>query len=87
RLARALGAQVVGGAFAASAGVIEASAVIERGAALAPEMCVAIGHPVIDLAGAASKVTIGASNKAPGGALPAGVAANLGDLARMLEER
>jgi hypothetical protein len=87
RLARVLGAQVVGGAFAASAGVIEAGAVIERGAALAPEMCVTIGHPSIDLAGAASKITIGASDRAAGGALPAGVAASLGDLARMLEDR
>ena len=87
RLARVLGAQVVGGAFVASAGVIEAGAVMAHGAALAPEMCVAIGHPAIDLAGAASKVTIGASDKAAGGGLLAGVAASLGELAQMLEER
>ena len=87
RLARVLGAPVVGGAFAASAGIIEPGAVLERGAALAPDMCVAIGHPAIDLAGSACKITIGAPDKGSDGTVPPGVAANLDELARMLEER
>src|SRR5690606_19412777 len=39
RLARALGAQVIGGAGAARAGAVEPGAIAERGAPLAPELC------------------------------------------------
>ncbi len=87
RLARALGAHVVGGAGAANAGVVEPGAVVARGAALAPEMCVSIGHPAIDLAGAVCKITLGASEKKRDAAIPAGLADSLGELARLLEER
>lgn len=88
RLAKVLGAHVVGSAHAASAGVVAPGAVLERGAQLAPELCVSIGQPAIDLAGAASLVRIGtAGGKGEGGALTGPVAANLGELARILEAR
>ena len=74
-------------ALAASKGVVEPGAVLERGAALAPEMCVSIGHPAIDLAGSACKITIGVSGKHLEGAVLSGIADSLGDLARMLEDR
>ena len=91
RIARVLGAHLIGGAAAATAGVIEPGGVVERGAALAPELCVAIGHPAIDLAGAACKIAIGAGSKAPDrerdSQPPGAIAASLGELARMLEDR
>jgi len=88
RLARLLGAHVVGSANAASAGVVAAGAVVERGAALAPALCVAVGAPAIDLAGAASVVRIGtAGGKGVDGALTGPIAANLDQLARALESR
>ena len=88
RLAKALGAHVVGSASAASAGAVGPGAVIERGAAVTPELCVAIGLPSIDVAGSASLVRIGtAGGKGVDGALTGPVAANLGELARLLEDR
>jgi len=88
RLARVLGAHVVGSACAASAGVVASGAVLEPGAPLAPELCVSIGLPPIDLAGSTSLVRIGtAGGKGVDGALTGPVAANLGELARLLEDR
>jgi hypothetical protein len=88
RLAQAIGAQVVGSAHAASAGVVGPGAVIERGAAVTPELCVAIGLPSIDVAGSTSLVRIGTGGgKGVDGALTGPVASNLGELARLLEAR
>jgi electron transfer flavoprotein alpha subunit len=88
RLAKVFGAQVVGSASAASAGVVAPGAVIERGTPLAPELCVSIGLPAIDLAGSTSLVRIGpAEDKGVDGALTGPVATNLGELARILEDR
>jgi electron transfer flavoprotein alpha subunit len=88
RLARVLGAHVVGSASAASAGVVAPGAVIERGAPFVPELCVAIGLPSIDVAGSASLVRIGTGGgKGDDGALTGPVATNLSELARLLEER
>jgi electron transfer flavoprotein alpha subunit len=90
RLARALGAHVVGSAAAATAtaGVIEPGAVIERGAPLAPELCIAVGIPAIDVAGAASLVRVGsAGGKGVDGALTGPITSNLAELARALEGR
>jgi electron transfer flavoprotein alpha subunit len=86
RLARALGARVVGSAAAAKAGAVPQNAVLERGAPLAPDLCVAIGAPAVELAGAAALVRIGGtSSKGVDGALPAPAAASLDQLARALE--
>jgi hypothetical protein len=87
-LATTLGAHVVASASAASAGVVRPSAVVERGAPLAPDLCVAIGVPAIDVAGSASLVRIGSSGgKGVDGALSGPIAANLAELARVLEDR
>src|SRR5262249_10257296 len=76
RLAKVLGAHVVAGAGAA--GAVAQGAVIERGAALAPALCIAVGAPAIDLAGAASLVRIGsAGGKGVDGALTGPIAPNL----------
>ncbi len=86
RLARMLGAHVVGGAAAAKAGAVAPGAVVERGAALAPELCVAIGGTAIDLAGSAGLVRIGSGGgKGVDGALTGPAAASLEQLARALE--
>lgn len=88
RLAKVLGAHIVGSANAASEGVVSPGAVLERGASLTPELCVAVGLPSIDLAGSASLVRIGsAGGKGVDGALTGSIAANLGELARILEDR
>jgi electron transfer flavoprotein alpha subunit len=88
QLATTLGAHVVGSATAASTGVIGPGAIVERGAPLAPELCVAIGLPAIDVAGSASLVRIGSSGgKGVDGALTGPIAANLIELARALGER
>lgn len=88
RLARALGAHLVGGAHAASAGAVESGAVIAPDAALAPALCVAIGADEIDVAGAASLVRVGAAGgKGVDGALTGPIGPNLAELARALEGR
>jgi len=88
RLAKVLGTHVVGSAHAANTGVVGAGAVIERGTPLAHEMCIAIGLPPIDVAGSTSLVRIGSSGgKGVDGALTGSIAQNLGELARILEER
>lgn len=92
RLARALGGHVVGGAAAAAAGAVEPGAVVERGAPLAPELCVVIGQPAIDLAGAACKITVGPmgirdGERARDSQPPGAVAQSLGELASALEDR
>jgi hypothetical protein len=86
RLAKVLGAHVVGSAHAAASGVIGAGAIVERGAPLTPALCVTVGAPAIDLAGAASVVKIGGSaGRGVDGALSGPIAANLDELARALE--
>lgn len=88
RLARVLGAHVVGSAHAASAGVVGPGAVIERDAPLAPGLCVAVGVPEVDIAGAASLVRVGAvGGKGVDGALAGPIAPSLAELARVLEGR
>lgn len=88
QLATILGAHVVGSASAASTGVVGPGAIVERGAPLAPELCVAIGLPAIDVAGSASLVRIGSSGgKGVDGALTGPIAANLIELARLLGAR
>jgi len=86
RLARMLGAQLVGGAAAAKAGAVAAGAVVERGAPLAPELCVAIGLPSLDLAGSTGLVRIGtAGGKGVDGALTGPASTSLEQLVRALE--
>jgi len=88
RLARLLGAPVTGSAAAASAGVVEPGAVVERGQALAPELCIAVGLPAIDIAGSTSLIRVGtAGGKGVDAQLTGPIAANLGELARVLEGR
>lgn len=72
-LASVLGAQLIRGA--------------PRGTAIAPELCIAVGMPVIDLAGSASLVRIGtAGGKGVDGALTGPPATSLAELARALED-
>jgi electron transfer flavoprotein len=86
RLARVLGAHVVGGAGAAKAGAVAPGAVVDRGAPLAPELCVAIGLPSLDLAGSAGLVRIGTGGgKGVDGALTGPAGPSLEQLVRALE--
>ena len=85
RLAALLGAPLVGGSATARAGAVAAGGVIERGAALAPDLCIVIGTVLADLAGATSLVRIGtAGGKGIDGALTGPVEQNLEDLCRVL---
>jgi hypothetical protein len=86
RLARLIGAHVVGGPAAVRAGLIAPGAVVERHTPLAPELCVAIGTPALDLAGATSLVQIGpAASKTADGALAGPPGPSLVELVRALE--
>ena len=88
RLAIVLGAHVVGSAHAASAGVVGPGAVIEPDTPLAPALCIAVGVPAVDIAGAASLVRVGAAGgKGVDAALIGPIAPNLAELARVLEGR
>ncbi len=88
RLAHVLGGHVVGSAATAETAALEPGALIERGAPLAPALCVAVGIPAIDVAGAASLVRIGSTGgKGVDGALGGPIASNLVELARALEDR
>ncbi|HEX3764450.1 MAG TPA: hypothetical protein VHW23_37400 [Kofleriaceae bacterium] len=88
RLARALGASLVGGAHAASAGALGTGEVVAADAALAPSLCVAIGATEIDVAGTASLVRVGAAGgKGVDGALTGPIGPALAELARALEGR
>ena len=87
RLAMLLGARVVGHPAAVRAGVIEPGAALDRNAPLAPELCIVVGTPVIDLAGATSVVRIGGTGnpKNVDGALPGLAGFGLAELVRVLE--
>lgn len=86
RLATLLGAHVVGSAAAAAAGVVSPNAVLDRHAPLAPDLCIAIGMPVVDLAGVTSLIRIGVNGgKGVDGTLGGPIATSLADLARVLE--
>ncbi len=88
RLASVLGAQLVGGPGAVRANAIEPGAVVDRATAIAPELCVAIGTPAIDLAGVTSLVRIGGTaTTAIDAALPGPADVALAELVRVLEER
>lgn len=86
RLARVLGAHVVGGVAAAKAGIVLPGAVLERGAPVSPTICVAVGTTTLDLAGAAALIRIATNGgKGGDGALTGPADANLDELARILE--
>lgn len=86
RLAALIGAPLVGGSAAARAGSVAPGGVVDRGTALAPELCVIVGGASVDLAGASSLVRIGtAGGKGVDGALTGDVVKQLGDLCRNLE--
>jgi electron transfer flavoprotein alpha/beta subunit len=87
RIARLLDAPVVGSANAARANAIGHGAVVDKNAPLAPEVCIAIGNPVIDLAGTTSVVRVGGGGgKAIDGSLSGPIPMNLAELRRALEE-
>jgi hypothetical protein len=87
RLAELLGAHLVGSAAAARAGAIAPGAVVERGTPLAPEVCVAIGTPLLDLAGATSLIRLGGNGgKGADGVITGQAGAALAELVRALEE-
>ncbi len=86
RLAGLLGARLVGGQGAVRAGAIEPGSGVERGTPFAPELCVTIGLPAIDLAGCTSLIRIGApGGKTSDGALPGAAELALSELVRVLE--
>jgi len=85
RLAALLGAPLVGGSAAARAGSVAPGGVIDRGAALAPDVCVVVGTVSLDLSGASSLIRIGtAGGKGVDGALTGPVDQSLADLCRVL---
>ncbi len=85
RLAALLGAPVIGGSAAARAGVVAAGGVIDRGATLAPEVCIVIGTLSLDLAGTTSLIRIGtAGGKGVDGALTGPIPQSVADLCRVL---
>jgi len=88
RLAKQLGAQLVGGPSAVRAGAVPPAAVIDRHTPLAPELCIAVGSISLDLAGTTNLVRIGpSSGKGVEGALSGSVGKNLADLAAALQRR
>ncbi len=87
RLAKQLGAQIVGGPNAVRAGAVAPANAIDRHTPLAPDLCVAIGAISLDLAGATNLVRIGpSSGKGVEGALSGPPGANLIELLRVLED-
>ena len=84
RVARALGATLVGGTAATRAG----ATAVDRAAPLAPELCVLVGNAHVDVAGAARIVKIGGkSSKGMDGALSGAVDVGLRELASALEKQ
>ena len=89
RLATLLGGRVIGHPAAVRAGVIGPGDVVDRNAPLAPELCVVVGSPSIDLAGSTSVVRIGGTGTAKhvDGDLPGLAGFGLAELVRVLEAR
>ena len=89
RLAALLGARVVGHPAAMRAGLIGPGDVLDRNAPLAPELCVIVGAPSVDIAGSTSIIRIGGSgsSKHLDGALPGLAGFGLAELVRELEAR
>ena len=86
RIARQLGAQIIGGPSAVRAGAVAPACAIDRATPLAPELCIAVGAVALDLAGSTSLVRVGpSSGKNVDGALSGPPAANVAELARVLE--
>ncbi|MBL0218293.1 MAG: hypothetical protein IPQ07_30970 [Myxococcales bacterium] len=86
RLATLLGAPLVGTPNAVRAGVVQPGAVVEKGTPLAPEVMVAIGNAVVDLAGTSSLIRITPNpGKQVDGALTGPVGGALSELAQALE--
>jgi len=85
RLAALLGAPLAGGPGAIRAGAVVPGGVVDRGTALAPELCVIVGNVSLDLGGATSLVRIGsAGGKGVDGALAGPIDQSLADLCRVL---
>jgi Electron transfer flavoprotein domain len=83
RLAKLLGAQLVGSAGAAKA--LATGAVIERSTPLAPELCVTIGGAQVDVSGATRLIKVGApGGKLVDGALTGPAREGLAELAKRL---
>ncbi len=64
RLAAGLGGVVVGSSRARRAGAIDDRHVLEVGTAIAPELCVQIGSPALDVAGASCVIRLGGARRA-----------------------
>ena len=88
RLAALLDAPLVGGAAAARGGAIVAGAALDKGAPLAPDVCVVIGTLALDLAGATSVIRIADTpGKQVDGALTGAIGGNLSELVDALTTR
>ena len=87
RLAKLIGAHVVGGPSAVRASAVAPAAVVDRHTPLAPELCIAVGSIGLDLAGTTNLVRVGpSSGKNVEGALSSGTPGeNLAELVRALE--
>ena len=87
RLAKRLGAQIIGGPSAVRAGAVAPANAIDRASPLAPELCIAVGAIALDLSGSTSLVRIGpSSGKNVEGVLSGPVAKNIGELVKAIEE-
>jgi electron transfer flavoprotein alpha subunit len=85
RLAKQLGAQIVGSPSAVRAGAVAPALVIERHTPLAPDLCIAVGSISLDLAGSTNLVRIGpSSGKNVEGALTGAPSASLAELTSTL---
>lgn len=84
KLAKLLGAQLIGGTGAKRA--IAAGAIVDRTTPLAPELCVLVGGAQLDVAGATSLVKIGSSGgKNVDGALSGPANTSIAELLKRLE--
>lgn len=84
-LSAMLDARIIGGPAAMRAGIIAAEDVVDRHAPLTPELCILIGAPHVDVAGAASVIRIGGAGKHLDGTLAE--VSDLGALVRAVEAR
>jgi Electron transfer flavoprotein domain len=86
RLAELVGGRLVASKAGARSAGLAKTAIVEPSTPLAPELCVAIGHAQVDVAGATSVIKLGAqAGKLVDGALPGSPKSALAELVAALE--
>lgn len=87
RIAARLDARLVGSAAAVRAGALPAGAIVDAKAGLVPEICVVVGTPPFEIAGATHVVKIGAkASKGVAGALTGAIEPAMHELAKELDK-